>query len=132
MELREYFDQDKYFSESTQELMPISEMAFPHAFNAWWKLWETYHMEFYDTRLNRAFMERLSPSQENIQDSLRKGGHAIHLAFHPKHAKAVRSKFYRAGKALGVKVKTHVETDKWVTAEVVTGTQVRVKGEKIA
>jgi hypothetical protein len=131
MDLREYFDQDKNFSESTQELMPISEMAFPHAFNAWWKLCETYHMEFYDTRLNRAFMERLSPSSERIRDKLKTVGYTTHVSLTPKHRKAVRAKFYRAAKALGVKVTTHAKKN-WVEAEVVTGTQVRVKGEKIA
>jgi hypothetical protein len=131
MELREYFNQDQYFSESTQELMSIQEMAFPHAFNAWWKLCETYSMDFYDTRLNRAFMERLSPSAEQINTSLQTRGHATHLAFHPKHVKAVRSKFYRAGKKIGAKVHTHAGKN-WVTAEIVTDTQVRVKGEQIA
>jgi len=128
---REYFNQDMYFSESQQELVPIQEMAFPHAFNAWWKLCETYHIEFYDTQLNRAFMERLSPSAENIRARLKAGGAATHVSMHPKHAEAVRAKFYRAGRALGVKVKTHVAKN-WVTAEVVTNTQVRVKGEKVA
>lgn len=131
MELREYFNQDKYFSESTQELMSIQEMAFPHAFNAWWKLCETYHMDFYDTRLNRAFMERLSPSAETIRDGLQKYGVISHAALHPKHVKAVRSKFYRAGKKIGAKVHTHAGKN-WVTAEIVTDTQVRVKGEKVA
>lgn len=129
--LKEYFNQDKYFSESTQELVSIQEMAFPHAFNAWWKLCETYHMDFYDTQLNRAFMERLSPSAETIRDNLKARGTAVYVALHPLHKKAVRSKFYRAGKALGVKVTTHASKN-WVTAEVVTNTQVRVKGEKVA
>lgn len=131
MELQEYFNQDQYFSESMQDLVSIEEMAFPHAFHAWMKLCEEYSMNFYETRLNRAFMERLSPSAEHIRKSLETKGHATHLAFHPKHAKAVRSKFYRAGKALGVKVKTHVKPH-WVTAEVVANTPVRVKGEQVA
>jgi hypothetical protein len=130
MTLKEYFNQDQYFSESTQELMSIEEMAFPHAFNAWWKLCETYSMDFYDTRLNRAFMELLSPSAETIRAVLRTRGVVSHVAMHQKHKNAVRSKFYRAGRALGAKVHTHAGKN-WVTGEIVTNTQVRVKGEPV-
>ena len=129
MTLQEYFNQDKYFSESAQELVSIDEMPFPHAMHAWIKLCTTYGMDFYDTRLNRAFVERLSPSQERIREQLQRTGTSAHVAL--GSTTHVRSKFYYAGKRLGVKVKTHKKGN-YVTAEVVTGTQVRVKGEKVA
>lgn len=131
MTLREYFDQEMYFSESQGELVSIQEMAFPHAYYAWAKLCGDYHMDFYDTQLNRAFMERLSPSAERIRQRLKAGGIVSHVAMYPKHRHAVRSKIYRAGKALGVRVKTHA-AENWVTGEIVTNTQVKVKGRQVA
>jgi len=129
MTLAEYFAQDKYFSESTQELMPIDEMPFPHAMHAAKKLNAEHGTDFIYSRLGEAFMERLSPPQECIQDQLKRSGTSAHIVL--GSTTNVRSKFYHAGRRLGVKVKTH-KKGHYVTAEVVTGTQVRVKGQQVA
>ena len=130
MTLDEYFNQDKYFSESTQELVSIDEMAFPHAFNAWRRLaTDDLGGEFIGSRLDRAFMQRLSPSPERIREQLRQYGVSSHIFYNGSGW--ARNKFYRAAKQLGVKVTTHRQ-GMYVRAEVVdAGTQVRVKGEKV-
>lgn len=129
MTLREYFNQDKYFSESAQELVSIDEMPFPHAFNAWKRLYIDFGRKFVESRLNQAFMERLSPSPERIREDLTEHGKSSHIHF--GNTTPVRSKFYNAARTMRLKVTTHKESH-WVTASLINYAQVRVKGEKVA
>lgn len=129
MTLKEYFNQDKYFSESAQELVSIDEMPFPHAMHAAKKLNAEHGTDFIYSRLGEAFMERLSPSPERIREELSKSGRCSHIMLYGPDQ--VRSKLYRQAKRLGVKITTRT-AGHYMNAEVVTGTQVRVKGEKVA
>lgn len=132
MTLEEYFDQGEYyFSESAQEMVPLETLPYPHLFNACQKLYEEHMNEFRDSRLWNAFMERLSPSQEKIRRDLRQYGKASCVYWQEVEG-SVRSRFYHAAKALGVRVKTHKEKN-WITATVVdAGVAVRVKGRNVA
>lgn len=116
MTLRQYLNQELYFSESTQEMLDIDKMAFPHAYYAWRKLVQQVGADIVGTRLNHAFIKRLFPSQEKIADDLRKYGRASY-PFVGSTVSSARSRLYRAAKKANLRVTTHREKG-WVTAEV--------------
>ena len=130
MTLEEYFGQGEYyFSESAQELLPLEALPFPRLYHSCAKLLRENGPVFRDTRLWNAFMERLSPSQQRIQRDLRQFGRSS-CVYWPEIEKAVRSRFYHAARRQGLKVRTHKEA-KWITAEIVTTAQIKVKGQRV-
>lgn len=114
MTLKEYFAQDKYFSESTREFLSLSDMPFQHVYYAVQNLHSEHGDAFMDTELWRTFMRRLYPSSRELQRQLETFGKATVVDVY-----ASRQRLYYAAKQVGVQVKTHKER-KWITAEVVS------------
>lgn len=129
MTLKEYFDQVQYFSESEQRMLDLWDMPFQHAFYAARKLMEEHPKEFKGSRLWEAFVERLSPSPEHIRLQLRTQGKASVAIIGPE--KAARDRLRSAARTMGAKVRTHKERQ-WITGEIVSDTEVRVKGNTVS
>lgn len=132
MTREEYFAQDRYFSESAQELIDISFMEFPHAFYAHRKLLYEERDAYMGTTLSNAFVRYLFPSGNMCQELLRSHGSVAHGYYNLMHAAAVRGKLYRAAARVGVRVTTHKDHKGWMTAKVVVDTTVRVRGEEVS
>jgi hypothetical protein len=129
--VEEYLGQrEHYFSESTGQLVRLDQMPWPHAYYSYMKLYREFGDEFIGSELWRGFNNLLFPSGPELTVQLEKYGKASHTVYTPKHAQAVRSKFYRAGKKLGVKIHTHI-TKEWIVGEVIQPV-VKVKGRVIS
>lgn len=107
MTLSEYFNQTRYFSESSQEFVDIDKMAFPHAVYSHRKLLTEHHNEYLGTPLCNAFVEYLYPDRARLSELLDSYGVASCIYTSRADALRVRSRFYKAAAALGVKVSTH-------------------------
>ncbi len=136
LSLEEYFNQDQYFSESSNEFKGMEEMPFPYAYNAFMKLVETHGRVFYGTTLHSTFLKYLHPNPASIRENLKINGRVAIVPemritdknFHQADVRA-RMKVTSVAKGMGQKVTTHWN-GKWVEVELKTSpVKISVKGE---
>lgn len=142
MTLKEYFDQDQYFSESSGKFLTIRDMPWTHAYYAYRKLQQSYGIDFYGTTLAKVFEGYLSPSTHHLRLLLRRHGVASCMydvwgEMPVLDRKKARARLFNAARSERIKITTHdMQWDggNWIKAEVVAGPQttVRVKGERVA
>lgn len=116
------FDMPVYFSESQQQNVRVEEMPLPYARNVLLKLYEEDGFE--GSALQEALFKRLIPPQSEIENLLRFGGIASIYAPSNPARMAARSKFRRAGKRIGKKVRTH-QHGEFIEGSVVVNIRVR-------
>lgn len=139
--LPEYFNQERYFSESSGEMLDIEDMPFPHAAYAFTRLLKEHGNWFEGTHLYYAFRRYLVPSSRALAGMLEKHGKAS-ILYAPSrkmlpNKKQARARLYSAGKIAGVKVTTHLhhKGGMWIEGSVkVPEVVIRNKrtGERIA
>lgn len=134
MNFEEYASQSEYyFSESTQEMLPLSQMAYPHLYNAFMRLVSEWDDEFFGTPLYMRMYSLLCPSAASLADVLLQQGKASCMdnAYSKDPVKTARRRLYEAGKLLGKKVRTH-HNGKWVEGEIVIEPmRVSVRGREV-
>ena len=131
MTLEEYFNQTLYFSESAQQLIGIETMAFPHAHYANKKLYADHGSAYWGTSLHRAFITWLRPSGRTLQRLLKDEGKAA-ISTPITGRAAARARVYRAGKAVGIQVKTTWKNGILYAEKVAPPLTVNVKGRSFA
>ena len=135
MDLATYFNQDEmYFSESQGQLIRIDSMVHSYALNCFKKLLREFGDEFTGTHLFNRFYRIACP--RHFENILAQHGVASYWLGAPKARtlNQVRSSAYRAGKKLGMKVKTRTGKDRDVLIiEVVQPeTRISVRGKALA
>lgn len=117
------FDLPVYFSESQQQNVRVEEMPLPYARNVLLKLHD--QDGFKGSALQEALIKRLIPPQDEVENLLRFEGIASIYAPSNQARSAARSKFRRAAKRIGKKVRTHQKAD-FIEGSVIVN--IRVKG----
>jgi hypothetical protein len=107
------FARDEYYSESQARWLKVSDLPLPYVRNIFFKM--AQYDDFAGSPLCNALLRRLRPPPVRLYDMLRLNGIASYWLAEETHLwddpKAVRAKFYRLGKDLGRKVKTHKNGD---------------------
>lgn len=121
---QEYLSQDEnYFSESAQDLIPIEEMAPQYALNAYRKLLREFGCEVASTNLACALAKRITPETTDLRVMLTEHGKA-RIVPAGLTTSGARSRLRRAGAD-----HTHREGD-WVVGEKDTDMVVSVRKVK--
>lgn len=101
------FGYPAYYSESAREVVYVEDMVLPHCANVLSKFYNEFGDEFVGSVLHDALLERLLPKGKGLDDLLRTYGTVSIFTPADHGVKAARSRFYRAGKRIGFKVRTH-------------------------
>lgn len=120
----EYLTQgERYFSESTQELIFVGEMAPQHALHAYRKLLREFGCDFVNTELGMSLAKRISPGVDEMRTMLVEHGRARFVPVGLSDSGA-RSRLRRAGASRTRK------DGPWVVGEMDTDMHVTVRKVK--
>lgn len=133
LKTEDYLNQSMYFSESQHEFLEISEMAFPHAAAAFRKIIEEFGFDtVHGTILYLEFMQVLRPPLDLLAAELDAHGKAAFMVFTEDEVKIARSRFYRAAKRIGKRVKTYHQDGSYILRGEVIGPVIKVRGKEVS